>query len=524
MSPSIDQQRSHILRLARAGNPVRAWALFGEQKLDIVRDDPKVLTLEGRLQKDLAERAQNGERKRLYHAASESYLAAFALTADSYPLINAATLAFLSGDGAAATQRAQQTLEMIERDPEEGETPYWRQATRAEALLLLGQSDAAQAALQDGIEALPLAWEDHAATLGQFERIVAAQSGDPQWLDAFRPACSVHFSGLMELDPNDPQLQRDIAKLVAELRPGFAFGALAAGADIMLAEALVESGAQLHLVLPFDAAHFRQVSVAPFGGDWEERFDALMARAETVEEWGGQGNGDAAIHPASITAANCAAMGLCLRQAETLRSKAAAITVSAPGEAERAHIRDWQRTGRSVHTIKTKRVDTAQTDIARTSSGQILAKPNLVGAASDPTALISFSQLDSVELSQIAQKFDLLRSQGKGKRYLHGSIRSAVPAILDLARSGTNRGVKSGTKSEATAGASFHVTSNQDDVASEVSEDLTSRMATAASAGEVFADRNSALIAKALAPSLRIEEIGEMGSLYGPISLWSLRQ
>ena len=68
-----------ILSLARAGNPVRAWALFRSSGLAAQEDDAKVLTLKGRLLKDLARRAEGEERSRLYSEASDAYMAANAL-------------------------------------------------------------------------------------------------------------------------------------------------------------------------------------------------------------------------------------------------------------------------------------------------------------------------------------------------------------------------------------------------------------------------------------------------------------
>ena len=63
---------------------------------------------------------------------------------------------------------------------------------------------------------------------------------------------------------------------------GFAYGALSSGADIMWAEALLERGAELHVVLPFAREEFRRVSVEPAGPGWAERFERCMAAATTV--------------------------------------------------------------------------------------------------------------------------------------------------------------------------------------------------------------------------------------------------
>jgi len=274
-----------ILALARAGATARAWAEFVAAGCD-QDGDPTSLTLRGRLLKDGAAAAPSGERRKaLYRQAADAYAAAGAATQGTYPLINAATLSLLGGDAAASADYAAQVLDGIERHPDEPETPYWRAATRAEALLLLEREEAARAAFAEAIAIAPRAWEDHASTLRQFGLILAAQSRDSAWLDVHRPPCSLHFAGHMSFDPTVSRrehLDERIRSILEEEKVGFGYGALAAGADILIAEALVERGCELHAVLPGGARAFAAVSVDPFGKVWRKRFDRLLAAAATV--------------------------------------------------------------------------------------------------------------------------------------------------------------------------------------------------------------------------------------------------
>jgi hypothetical protein len=170
---------------------------------------------------------------------------------------------------------------MLDTGEHEAETPYWIAATRAEALLLMGRLADAQRALSDAVALAPAAREDRAATLRQFRRILAADQADGSWLDAFALPAVLHFRGALRLgSPNDAAM---IQAAVQQARPGLAFGALAAGADIVAAEAAVEAGAELHAVLPVAPDIFRQQSVAPVGKDWGHRFDALIEAATTIE-------------------------------------------------------------------------------------------------------------------------------------------------------------------------------------------------------------------------------------------------
>lgn len=274
-----------IVALARAGATERAWELLRAFEEDGAADDPAVLTVRARLLKDQAMGAAEAERRRLYRDSAAAYRRASELRPGTYPLINAASLSLLGGDAVEAGRLARQVLERIDAEPDEPETPYWRGATRAEALLLLGRHDEARSALAEAVALAPRAWEDHAATLRQFRLILETQGQGAGWLDAHRPPRSLHFGGHMSFDARVSRrahLDEAIAAAMAEERVGFGFGALAAGADILVAEALLERGAELHAVLPGGPEAFAAVSVDPFGKGWRKRFDALLDLAATV--------------------------------------------------------------------------------------------------------------------------------------------------------------------------------------------------------------------------------------------------
>jgi tetratricopeptide (TPR) repeat protein len=270
---------STIIALARAGALDHAWAQFSAAGYDRAANDPAALTVKGRLLKDHALRATDeADRRRYYLQSAECYRASAALQPATYPLINAATLSLLSGDRAQAEEIAREVLERIEREPDEPETPYYRAATEAEALLLLGRDDEARARLEAAVAEAPLAWEDHASTLRQFLVIEEVLGGAANWLDLLRPPRSLHYSADKEagLDPDSAVT----VALGADV--GFGFGALAAGSELLTAEALLASGAELHVVLPSDASRFAARFVDPYGRAWRARFDAALAAAESV--------------------------------------------------------------------------------------------------------------------------------------------------------------------------------------------------------------------------------------------------
>jgi hypothetical protein len=328
---------SLIIAYARAGASGFAWERFAAAGYDRMTEDPAALGVKGRLLKDRALAQSGTERRRLYAEAAAAYRSAAVLSNATYHLINAASLSALAEDSTQAQALARKVLDRIEADPDEPETPYYRVATRAEALLLLDREEEARNAFAEAVALAPRAWEDHASTLRQFRLILAAQDRESAWLDAHRPPRSLHFGGHMSFDPEvvrREHLDEKIAAVLEEEKVGFGYGALAAGADIIIAEALLARRAELHPVLPGGVEAFAAVSVDPFGKAWRKRFDALLAEAEPVRPVRPLG---AAPDSAMIGLADEVAMGAALMNGRRLESAAVQLLVldsASPGNGE----------------------------------------------------------------------------------------------------------------------------------------------------------------------------------------------
>ena len=274
-----------LTALARAGAAGRAWALFVDAGYDQRGADPAALAVKGRLLKGRARLADGDERRSLLSEAAAAYQAANQLAPAPYLAINAASLRLLAGDAEGARSGAAGVLTLLGDPASAIDTPYFLAATRAEAQLLLGNQAQAEAAMADAAHADPDGWADRAATTAQLREIAAAQGRDAAWIDRFTPPASLHFAGHMGIaagGTSERQLQAALAAHFASHPVGFAWGALAAGADVIIAEALVAAGAELHVVLPCPAAQFEAQSVRPAGAGWSERFTALMAKAASV--------------------------------------------------------------------------------------------------------------------------------------------------------------------------------------------------------------------------------------------------
>lgn len=317
-----------ITSLARAGALDRAWALFEAEGLHERYDDPAVLAVKGRLLKDRAIRADVEDRAAVLADAAQAYAAADALDPQPYLLINVATLSALRGDWDAAARTADTVLERLVRPV--AETPYYIAATRAEACLLKGEGALAKAAMTEAIAASPDAWMDHASTLRQLGLILEAQGEEADWLDDFRPPRSLHFAGHLGIDPAQcAELRRDVDRILGDQHVGFGYGALAVGADIVIAEALLASGAELHVILPTSIDAFIAQSVRPYDPAWLPRFEACISAAASVREVTGVAGG---FEPMATALAGELAMGAALLNASQLQSRALQLLVIDEGD------------------------------------------------------------------------------------------------------------------------------------------------------------------------------------------------
>jgi len=305
------------------------------------------LSLQGRLLKDRALKSEGARRGLFFQRAEEAYLRSAEGRRATYPLINAATIAFLNGRRAQAERLARWTLDLLASGDHEPETAYWLGATWAEALLLLGDVAQSRARLEQAVAGTPAAWEDHAATIRQLQFILERIGAPLDLFDHLRPPASLYYAGLIDLADSEEEVRALIRAAFDEIRPGFVVGALAAGADILIAETALERNAQLHVVLPAAPHVFRAVSVAPFGDDWARRFDRVIEAADAVDTMEGVGT----LSAAAVGLGDEIAMGLAIRRGRTLASPAIALRVRRAMDDATGPEALWRERGLPVHEL-----------------------------------------------------------------------------------------------------------------------------------------------------------------------------
>ena len=273
---NVALQHVAVLALARAGATEAAARRFEEGPL-AASEENDALALGARLAKDLALASEGNARVEGAQRAALRYAA----IGGSYPLINAATLSVVAGDDDTAARHASDALTSLEREP----PSPWTELTRAEALIVLGRVDeagkAVAAAVRDGLE--PAAG---ASAFRQLALLCEARGVDAALLAPLRGPGVLHYCGHVIGERFSAEEEAAVSGAIAaelDREPvASGYGALAAGADLLVAEALLERGAELHVVLPCDHEDFVAASVRPSGERWVERFERCLAAAEDV--------------------------------------------------------------------------------------------------------------------------------------------------------------------------------------------------------------------------------------------------
>ena len=278
-----------VLALARAGATEEAARHFDLYGLDAVaKDDEDVAALRARIAKDVALGSDGPARIREAGHAAELYRDIFVRTGGYYPLINAATLSLVAGEGAIARERAERALEVVLDAPYD----YYAAATIGEARLLLGDADGAHAALERAAARHEGDYGALATTRRQLRLVCELMGLDPGVLAPLAGPSVIHFCGhrLAEAGSDgrfvadaETAVAQRVAEVVRRHPPGYAYGSLASGADILWAEALLEAGSELHVILPFARDEFIERSVASSGPGWNARFDRCLSAATSVQ-------------------------------------------------------------------------------------------------------------------------------------------------------------------------------------------------------------------------------------------------
>jgi class 3 adenylate cyclase/tetratricopeptide (TPR) repeat protein len=275
------------LALAQMGSSARAQSILNALAIK----DPQnreTLSILGRTYKD--QWCANPDNEQYLRQSFDCYNRAFEVQpAESYPGINAATIAFLLKDTAKATRIAQTVLEICGEQPDD----YWKHATVAEALVVLGDAEGARQAYKAAVASETDNLRAFSSTRKQARVLSRHLYGQADAFDECFPIPKlVVFSGHMMDAPDrrtprfpaakEGEIKQLLEKQLAAMNAGIGFSSAASGSDILFLEAMLARGGTIHLVLPWPAEEFVKTSVEIAGGDWSERFEKVLAKAASI--------------------------------------------------------------------------------------------------------------------------------------------------------------------------------------------------------------------------------------------------
>jgi class 3 adenylate cyclase len=280
------------LALARIGSLAEASALIEGLLAGGMAGQPvEWLALAGRIAKDRwASLAEESGKARMGELSLARYRQAWEDSGDIFPGINAATMALLTGDAVLSRALAQAVMAHAQADDQA--KSHWRLATLAEAALLLGEHEAAEAHYRAAAGIAGRQWGDIASMRRQLKLIARCLPVAESLLAALRQPGIVVFTGHLLDAPGretprfpealEAEVGAQIASRLEAMDAGIGFSSAACGADLLFVEAMLARGAEVHVTLPFDRGDFIATSVAHAGPGWVRRFDAALAAATSV--------------------------------------------------------------------------------------------------------------------------------------------------------------------------------------------------------------------------------------------------
>jgi class 3 adenylate cyclase len=293
----VELRQLLALSLARSGATERANSILTQLRQEGHRDE-ETLGILARTHKDLWMHAtRKTEANRQLKLAHKFYLEAYKLNRGYYSGINAATLALLIGKEDEAKALAKEVrnacLAELKSLPRTSGNRYWPIATLGEASLIARRWREAEDWYAQGAAIAKGQFADLSSTRRNARILLTHFRRDSSAIErALKIPGIIVFAGHLIDRPDratprfpadfEPAVRDAIQSRLKNIGPGFGYASAGCGSDILFFEALLEHGAEAHVVLPYEKQQFIQDSVAFANADWVNRFECVLERATTV--------------------------------------------------------------------------------------------------------------------------------------------------------------------------------------------------------------------------------------------------
>ncbi len=284
------------LSLICTGATDTAWKILETLSREEPADE-ETLGILARIFKDLSARAFDRRAShRLMRKAFRLYDRSYRLHGGYWAGINAATTALVTGHQAKAESLAYEVKNLcLQASKSRRGDSYWVLATLGEASLVLRDFDSAVSWFKRARSRAGKRLGDIGSTRRNARLLLKHWKAEPSAVEAvLRVPGVVVFSGHM-IDESGRRKPRFPASLEAAVKnqiraklqliqPGVGFSSAANGSDILFLETMLESGAEIVVVLPYERAQFVEDSVAKTSSKvaWTERFERVIGAATRV--------------------------------------------------------------------------------------------------------------------------------------------------------------------------------------------------------------------------------------------------
>ncbi|MEX2234587.1 MAG: TRAFs-binding domain-containing protein [Cyclobacteriaceae bacterium] len=267
------------LSMAKSGAPKAAMD-FLEPIYREHPEDPESAGILGSIYKELFKETKTTKYAVL---SRDTYLKNFQQTGNHYTGINAASMSAISGSVSKGREVARQLINNISANT----TDAWELATLGEAHLLLREKERSVEYYGKCRHALGSDWGKVNSIHNQLWLLNHYIPVFEQVMNIFSPPAVAVFVGHMIDHPSrglsrfpepvEAQVKEAITSAIKTIHAKIGYCSVACGGDIIFAEAMVETGAELNLFLPFQIDDFLDVSVKFAGLPWVDRFNKLIS-------------------------------------------------------------------------------------------------------------------------------------------------------------------------------------------------------------------------------------------------------
>lgn len=263
---------------------------LGSMSYQDVGDQCQALNLLGAIYLRIWQQEKQPDQLKLSY---DYYSELFWLSHDAQSGINAALLAYFSGQFDKSKQLAAEVLEIVGKGIQDAQTDLQLQTIAAEAHLLLGHATTAETHFAQATQSKQANYSWRVAELYRLRLMLEYQVPVSQAIfTQFEPPVTVIFAGhpIDSLSTQDacfppdlePQVKKSIQIQLAEMNAEIGYCAAGAGSDILFIEAMLERDAEVNIVLPCHLEDYIEQRVAYAGRNWERRCRNAIQLAASV--------------------------------------------------------------------------------------------------------------------------------------------------------------------------------------------------------------------------------------------------